>query len=126
MIVPSGVHVPPRNNSTAHRTTGDDVASTLVLFSLSSAQKAIDFPSGEKRGVSPPSVPGSATLRSWSRRRKNNRLVSMGPSLAAKTITVPSGEMAGDPSNCSRGGGGRVKRASARSPVTDAERDRQI
>ena len=45
--------------SDSHRVTGVP-PSTGTFFSLSSAMKAIHFPSGEKIGVLAPSVPGIA------------------------------------------------------------------
>ena len=62
MIVPSAAHAPPRNDPAAQITTGDAVASSLIVFSWLSARKPTDFPSGEKKGMYAPSVAGSAVV----------------------------------------------------------------
>ena len=46
----------------AQITTGDAVASSLIVFSWLSARKPTDFPSGEKKGMYAPSVAGSAVV----------------------------------------------------------------
>jgi hypothetical protein len=53
MIVPSAAHAPPRKDPAAQITTGDAVASSLIVFSCLSAWKPTDFPSGRRRACTP-------------------------------------------------------------------------
>ena len=63
MIVPSAAHAPPRNDRRgADHHRWHAVASSLIVFSWLSARKPTDFPSGEKKGMYAPSVPGSAVV----------------------------------------------------------------
>ena len=67
IIVLSGAHVAPRiiNSFTSTTTTGEAAAAvTLIFLILPSALKPMVWPSGEKNGIRPPSVPGIAAASS--------------------------------------------------------------
>src|SRR6476620_11574116 len=94
MIVPSLFHDPPSATGMPDTSVCVEPSSMLIRFSLVSAMKAMDRPSGDQKGVDARSVPGSGRAVSESSERSHN--CGAPSALAEYTIFDPSGDNASD------------------------------
>jgi hypothetical protein len=78
---PSSHHVPPTGFTIAARVNGAP-PSIETLRNASKVKKPIHFPSGEKKGSNPPSVPTTGT---GSYRSERRRTIRVPPSAPAET-----------------------------------------
>src|SRR3989442_994275 len=89
-VPPPGRGPPGTRPGVVHNTTGGP-PSRATFFNLPAAKKATDFPSGEKNGKAPPSVPSNQI--DWSGpSRRTYTPVWLGFPRAVYTKRVPSGD----------------------------------
>src|SRR6185436_17705629 len=100
-ITPSRFHDPPRGLPPTSQMVSGGPPWTSIFFNFESTKKASLRLSGDQNGETAPSVPGSALASSESSERIHNTRFLSSPT-AAKTMRLPSGEIATDTASYSR------------------------
>ncbi len=103
---PLDPQLPPRPSSASQRTSTEPVESSMRR-SFAREKKTRNRPSGDQKGLSAVSVPGSARTSSESRSR--TRSIILPPAIPPKTSLRPSGEISKESVSSVRCGGRIVR-----------------